>query len=160
MLLGPLVPDAFADHRHSQSVHLLVELLLGVGGEDGASGVVLLAVDGDGEWDLDGADGVVDGDFCEVDFEVDEGFVGAVEEVFGVVVLGDEGFEAVDGGVDLIFVEFDEGDAFLFFGVLQFSAFEDVLVVRQVLLEGVDFGGFLLRGLLFRLRLLHFLSHC
>ena len=59
VLLCPLVADSLADHRQVEAVDLGGEVGLRVGGEDGAAGVVLLGVDGGGEGDLDGANGVV-----------------------------------------------------------------------------------------------------
>jgi hypothetical protein len=68
VLLRPLVADSLADHGHVQTVNFGVEIALRVSGEDGAAGVVLLAVDWDGEGDLDWANGVVGWHFRKIDF--------------------------------------------------------------------------------------------
>lgn len=137
VLLRAVVPDRLRHQGQVQVLDLGGEGALGIGGEDGEARVVLFGIDGDWELDLDGADGVVLGDFCHIDLDIDEALAASLEEILDVPRLVDELLETGDGLVDLRLVNFDEADGFLLAFELQFGALELVAIVGQVLLEGL-----------------------
>lgn len=162
MLLGSLVADRLADHRQVEAVYLGGEIGFWVRGEDGTSGVVFFRVYGSGKWDLNGSNGVIFRDFQEINFKVDECFIGAMEEVLGISIFCNKFLETGDSGVDLMLVEFDEGDALLFFIILYLAPLDDIFMVGQVLFKCFDFRRkcLLLLLLWIFLLLLDFLAHC
>ena len=100
---------------------------------------------------------MVPGQFCEVDFEIDESFIASLEEIFDVLVLFDEQFKLFDCVIDLMFIELYEGDGFFFLLEMQFGLFGDVLVMGQVFLELFFVLGFFFDRFLLVLRLGFFL---
>lgn len=162
MLLSSLVANSFTDHWQVEAVNLGGEVGFRVRGEDGATRVVFLRVDGSWKWDLDGANGVIFWDFREIDFKVDEGLIGAMEEILDVSVFCDKLLEAGDSRVDLVLVEFDKRYALLFFIILDLAPLDHIFMVGQILFECLDFRGECLLLLFLRifLLLLDFLAHC
>jgi hypothetical protein len=67
---------------------------------------------------LDGSNGIMLRDFREVNFKIDESLVGTLEEVFYVFIVLDIFFQTGNCRVDLMFVKFDQGNAFLFYSIL------------------------------------------
>lgn len=114
MLLSSLVPNRLRQKGQVQVLDEISESLLRIHSEDSTSRVVFLGINGIGERNLYGSNRMALWDVCQVHFKIDEAFVSSLEEIFDVFGLFNEGLEVDECSIDLMLIDLNECDGFLF----------------------------------------------
>jgi hypothetical protein len=105
------------------------------------------------------------GNLSEIDLEIDEAFIASLEEVLDVSSPFNELLESGEGIVDLMLIQMDEVNGFLFLADVLLGGLHHILLKRQPFLQRLSLDLFLLHfrlnlDRLFRLCFLLLFSHC
>lgn len=139
MLLGTIVTYHLRKKRSIQFLNFSYEFTLGIRTEYSESGIILLWVNGNWQFDLNGSDRIMLRYFSHIDFHIDKAFVSSLKEIFNVFGFLDEGLETDKRVFDLQFINFDECDGFLFLFDLLTTAFENETIVGKIFFDRFGF---------------------